>query len=66
VQHRSACPLSVIDLPELLGGGAPVPGGRPSADPGGGRASGANLCQAARLVGGYHRGIRVVWAASRT
>ena len=31
----------VTSLRELLGGGAPVPGGRPNAEPGGGRASGA-------------------------
>ena len=33
--------MSVIDLRELPGGGAPAPGGRPNAEPGGGRASGA-------------------------
>jgi len=33
----------VVDLRLLSGIGAPVPGGRPNAEPGGGRASGAAL-----------------------
>ena len=39
VQHRTACRMSVIDLRELSGGGVPVPGGRPSAEPGMGSAA---------------------------
>jgi hypothetical protein len=33
--------VSMIDLSDMTGVGASVPGGRPNAEPGGGRASGA-------------------------
>jgi len=33
--------MSLLDLRSLGHGGAPAPGGRPNAEPGGGRASGA-------------------------
>jgi hypothetical protein len=36
-----SCRPSVVDLRLLPGAGAPVPGGRPNAEPGGGRAAGA-------------------------
>ena len=39
MQHPSACRLNVINLRDRPGCGAPVPGGRPSAEPGGGRAT---------------------------
>jgi len=39
--RASPAPARRNDLLPLLGVGAPVPGGRPSAEPGGGRASGA-------------------------
>ena len=48
MQYRPACQASVIDLRDLTGSGAPVPGGRPNAGPGDGRASGA-ACGAALI-----------------
>jgi len=36
VQYRPACHMSVLDLRSLGHGGAPAPGGRPNAEPGGG------------------------------
>ena len=41
VQHRAGCRVNVADLRDLAGGCAPVPGGRSSAEPADGRASGA-------------------------
>ena len=38
---RTGSAMSWLDLPQLPGVGAPVPGGRLSAEPGEGRASGA-------------------------
>ncbi len=29
MQHQSACRVSLVGLPDLTGGGAPVPGGPP-------------------------------------
>ena len=40
-QYLTCCRMGLADLRGLVGGGAPVPGGRPNAEPGGGRASGA-------------------------
>ena len=65
MQHRQPLPMSRVDLQEVAGGGAPVPGCVLNAEPGGGRASGAALDLISGGFGNAALVRRSPWSGSR-